>query len=295
MATNHYFNNYNAKFNEQHLVEDLIVESIKMMGADCFYLPNDNSQQRDIIYGEDPLKTFNSSYAVEIYPSSVMNYGGDKELFSKFGLEIRNKMTVVISKRTFSQRVSNSAQFSRPREGDLIYIPQLNGVGELFEIVFVDQDQDMSMMGRRPAFFYELELEKFKYSHEEISTGNPDIDIVQQEDAYSQRYTFSNLTNSYLIGETIFQSNDLSVANSTASGTISNFDIINNTVDINSVVGEFTLNTLARGNLSNATSILTSTDEYDESEYYANYDNKEIKTESDEITNFSENNPFGIL
>ena len=69
MPTNLYFNNYNAH-GEQNLVEDLIVESIKMMGFDAMYLPNDNSQSRDLLYGEDPVKKFESAFPLEMYLSS---------------------------------------------------------------------------------------------------------------------------------------------------------------------------------------------------------------------------------
>jgi len=75
------------------------------MGTDVYYLPNDNDQARDLLYGEDPLKKFTTAFPLEIYPSNIMDYGGEKEFFSKFGLEIKNQISVILSKRTFSQRV----------------------------------------------------------------------------------------------------------------------------------------------------------------------------------------------
>ena len=164
MATSQYFNNYNSKV-EQRLFEDLVVESIKIMGFDGYYLPNDNDIARDLLYGEDPVKKFKSAFPVELYLSSAMEYLGEKEFFSKFGLEIKNNVNVIISRRTFAQRVPQNV-FQRPREGDLIYIPFLNGTGELYEIKFADQDKDFHALGRVMPYFYELNLEKFKYSHE---------------------------------------------------------------------------------------------------------------------------------
>ena len=38
MATSVYFNNYNSVA-EQRVVEDIIVESIKIMGFDAYYIP----------------------------------------------------------------------------------------------------------------------------------------------------------------------------------------------------------------------------------------------------------------
>ena len=160
MATSQYFNNYAAQ-NEQRLVEDLIVESIKIMGFDAYYLVNNNDQARDLLYGEDPVKKFESAYQLEFYLSNVMEYGGEREFFSKFGLQIKNEVQVIVSKRSFTQRVPNT--ITRPREGDLIYIPFLNGTGELYEIKFTNQTKDFFMMGRKYPYFYELSLEKFKY------------------------------------------------------------------------------------------------------------------------------------
>ena len=68
MATSVYFNNYNSK-GEQRLIEDIIVESIKIMGFDSFYLPIFNPEDRDILYGEDPVKKFTQAFNIEMYQS----------------------------------------------------------------------------------------------------------------------------------------------------------------------------------------------------------------------------------
>ena len=99
MATNHYFNNYAAQ-NEQRLLEDLIVESIKIMGFDAYYIPIFNPEDRDILYGEDPVKKFKSAFPVEMYLSSALEYGGEREFFSKFGLEIKNNVTVILDRKS---------------------------------------------------------------------------------------------------------------------------------------------------------------------------------------------------
>ena len=103
MATSVYFNNYNS-LAEQRVVEDLIVESIKIMGFDAYYLPIENETDRDILYGEDPIKRFSAAFPIEFYLSSSMEYGGEKEFFSKFGLEIKNTVNIILSKRSFSRR-----------------------------------------------------------------------------------------------------------------------------------------------------------------------------------------------
>ena len=183
MATSVYFNNYGSHA-EQRVIEDLIVESIKIMGFDAFYLPNDNDAARDLLFGEDPTKKFRTAFPLELYLSSSTEYMGEKEFFSKFGLEIKNNVNVILSKRSFSQRVQQN-NFSRPREGDLIYIPFLNGTGEIYEIKFTNQTKDFFMLGRKVPYFYELELEKFKYAQEVIETGVDSIDNIVLDSGYT--------------------------------------------------------------------------------------------------------------
>ena len=148
MATSNYFNNYNSTA-EQRVIEDIIVESIKIMGFDGYYCPNNNDEARDLLYGEDPVKKFKTAFPLELYLSSdPTGYQGQQEFFSKFGLEIKDSVNVMVSRRSFQQRVPQNT-FNRPREGDLIYVPFLNGTGELYEITFTEQAKDFAMLGRK--------------------------------------------------------------------------------------------------------------------------------------------------
>jgi hypothetical protein len=295
MATSQYFNNYNA-LNEQRVVEDLIVESIKIMGFDGMYLPNDNDQARDLLYGEDPVKKFNTAFPVEFYLSNVLEYGGEREFFSKFGLEIKNNVSVIISKRSFSQRVPQNT-FTRPREGDLVYVPFLNGTGELFEIKFVNQTKDFFTLGRKIPFFYELEMEKFKYSQEVIDTGVPDIDVVVTDSAYTIDLHMRSNTGSgiYLSKELVFHSPDNTQANATTVGTVSGWDTENRILSVTNIAGEFANNTLVIGATSNAQYTITSFDPLAVELHNEKYDNLYIQQQSGSITDFSEINPFGNI
>ena len=294
LATNHYFGNYSNK-GEQRLVEDLIVESIKVMGVDTYYLPNDNSQARDLLYGEDPTKKFESSFPVEIYVNNFTEYGGEKEFFSKFGLEIKNKVTVTMSKRSFSERVPQNT-FTRPREGDLIYIPFLNGTGELFEITFVNQTKDFFMLGRQVPYFYELELEKFRYSQEAIQTGNDDIDSVVTDSAYTiNLYMSGNNNTDYIFKEVVFQTPDYTQANATAVALVQTWTPSLGLLTVTNIAGEFNLNQLIVGASSNAQSTLVSFDPLENPARKEVYDNQYISIQGGDITNTSEINPFGKL
>jgi hypothetical protein len=294
MATSVYFNNYNA-LNEQRVVEDLIVESIKIMGFDAYYLPIENETDRDILYGEDPVKKFSSAFPIEFYLSSAMDYTGEREFFSKFGLEIKNNVTVIISKRSFSQRVPQD-HFSRPREGDLIYVPFLNGTGELFEIKFTNQSKDFFMLGRRIPFFYELELEKFKYSQEVIDTGVEDIDEVMIQSSYTLELNLATGgTGTYAAREVVFQSPDGTQANSTVVAMVQDWDGVENILKVTNVAGEFSDNVAILSASSNAEYYLASYDPRKDSTRNEAYDNAYLHDAANNIIDFTEQNPFGKI
>jgi hypothetical protein len=293
MATSQYFNNYNSH-SEQRIVEDIIVESIKIMGYDSYYIPIQNSEDRDILYGEDPVKKFSSAFPVEFYLSNATEYGGEKEFFSKFGLEIKNNINVIISKRSFTQRVPQDI-LTRPREGDLVYVPFLNGTGELFEIKFVNQTKDFFMLGRKVPFFYELEMEKFKYSQEFIETGVADIDDVATQSAYTIDLTVGAGTGEYTQKEIVYQALDNTYANANVVAIVSNWDSVANTLSVTNIAGEFVDTKTIIGASSNARYTLSTYNPLKDSSRNEVYDNMYLYDQANNIIDFTESNPFGKI
>ena len=285
MATSVYFNNYNSK-GEQRLIEDIIVESIKIMGFDSFYLPIFNPEDRDILYGEDPVKKFTQAFNVEMYLSSSEGYEGQQDFFSKFGLEIRDSVRVILSKRSFEERVPQNT-FTRPREGDLVYVPFLNGTGELYEITFVEQAKDFHQLGRKNPYFYELKMEKFKYSQEIINTGDTEIDVVVTDSAYSIELTTGAGSGNFTIGET--------VTSNTASAVVQSWKPLLDHLVVNTIAGVFGNNQTITGQTSNVSYILSTYDPQDSQTQNEVYDNTYIATSADTITNTEESNPFGTI
>lgn len=299
MATSIYFNNQKAK-NEQNLIEDLMVETIKQFGFDGFYIPNTNSVARDLLFGEDPLKKFESAFPIELYLENTESYGGEQEFFSKFGLEIRNEVSVLLSRRTFSQRVPLEL-YTRPLEGDLIYIPftGASGQGELYEIRFTSGNKDFFMLGRKYPYFYELKLEKFKYAQEIISTGVPEIDMVSEE-LYTIDFSMERTTGTgdYLYKEIVYQGTDL--ANATTSAIVSNWLVEDSTsvagiLSVTNIMGNFVANTLIKGAESGASRKLLTYDLIEDSTFLEVYDNKVIQDEANTIIDTTETNAFGNL
>ena len=295
MATSVYFNNYNSHA-EQRVVEDLIVESIKIMGFDAYYIPIFNEEDRDILYGEDPVKRFKSAFPLELYLSSALEYTGEKEFFSKFGLEIKNNVSVILSKRTFSQRVPQD-HFTRPREGDLIYVPFLYGTGELFEIKFVDHTKDFFTLGRKIPYFYEMQLEKFKYAQEVIDTGVGIIDDAATQSAYTLELNVGSAqnANNYVEKEIVFQSGDFTEANATTSAIVQSWDKSQNILSITNIKGEFVDNQPIIGATSNARYTLVTYNPLKDSTRNETYDNMYIQNQANSIIDFSETNPHGGL
>ncbi len=171
MATNVFFSQ--AVKSEQHLVEDLVVESLRMYGHNCFYLPR-KIVDEDKILGEAANSSFEDAYEVEMYIENVEGFEGEGDLYSKFGVEIRDTATFVISRRSWERFVSldtNLATGLRPNEGDLVYFPLSKS---LFEIKFVEHENPFYQLGK--LFVFKLTCDLFEYSGEVFDTQVEDLD-----------------------------------------------------------------------------------------------------------------------
>lgn len=174
MATNFYFRNYDSS-NEQGLLQDLVIESIRIYGEDMFYIPR-KLNNYDQLLGADDRSSYEQAIMVELYIKSVDGFTGDGNFMSKFGLQIRDQVVFSIAQRTFSQEVAIVTKQLRPNEGDLIYFPLNN---KCFQIKFVNKFEVFYPLGTLPT--WELTCELFEYSNEIMNTGIPDIDKLQTQ------------------------------------------------------------------------------------------------------------------
>ncbi|MGA1047354.1 MAG: hypothetical protein ACO3UU_05050 [Minisyncoccia bacterium] len=175
MATNHYFQSGIPMGirPESHLHEDLIIECLKIYGFDVYYL-NRESVNEDLILNEDPLNKFTSAYQIEMYLENVDGFGGDGALMSKFGLEIRDTATFLVSRRRWDLEIGRSGNAiltNRPSEGDLIYFPLTKSYFEIRKVVATNPFFQVGQL-----YVYRLECELYQYSSEEISTQDSTID-----------------------------------------------------------------------------------------------------------------------
>lgn len=166
MSTNFYFNNFQNS-QEQNLIEDLVVESIKIYGHEVWYCPR-TIVNEETIFNEDELASFNNAYQIEMYIKNVEGFEGEGDFLSKFGLQIRDRITFTISRRSFSEEVPG---LTRPREGDMIFFP-LNSKG--FVVRFVEHEAIFYQMGALQT--YDLVCELFEFNQETFNTGVNIID-----------------------------------------------------------------------------------------------------------------------
>lgn len=169
MAVNYYFNNFENS-SEQSLIEDLIIESIRIYGHDVFYIKRTLDSLDDLL-NEDDTSTFKEAYMVEMYIKNVEGFEGEGDFLSRFGLQIRDSITFTIAIRVFNTEIAFQTTDARPMEGDLIYFPLNN---KIFEIQHVEHEAIFYQMGQLQT--YDLRCELFEYSGERFSTGIANVD-----------------------------------------------------------------------------------------------------------------------
>ena len=202
MPTNVFFNH--AVSTEQQLYEDLVVESLRLYGHEVFYLPREVVEE-DTILNEDVQSKYGDAYSVEMYIENTDGFEGEGDLMSKFGIQVRDQATFVISLRSWERFISldsNLATSFRPNEGDLIYFPLS---GSMFEIKFVEHEDPFYQVGK--LFVFKLRAELFEYSQEDFDTGIGDIDQIEDEQAYSLSMTMNNgNSNDFVANENLSKS-----------------------------------------------------------------------------------------
>ena len=266
---------------------------MQIYGMDVYYISRSSRDEFDQLYGEDTIKQFRNAYQMEMYLENVTGMDGEGDFISKFGLEIRDELTLLMSRRRFASTVP----LHRPREGDLVYIPL---VQNFFEITFVEHENDQAMfytLGRGRGgnvYVYALKMKQFVFSEEIINTGIQEVDN-QIFDSYKRtRLALSNTgSGTYLSSEIVYQGANLSYAN--AQAIVYSF-VPYSTLNVIQVRGDFVASANIIGVSSNARYILLAEDDTTQANnniFEDIADNTLIEGESDGILDFTEHNPFG--
>ena len=305
MARNVYFSQ--AVKSEQNLYEDLVIESLKIFGQDVYYLPR-TIVTRDNVLGEASNSKFDDAYIIEAYIEDIEGFAGAGDLYSKFGLEIRDEATFIISKRQWQKLIgfwNNDIDYPVPQEGDILFLPMSN---KLFEIMFVEHEQPFYQLSNLPV--YKLQCALYEYNEEDFETGVDAIDIIQVKQSYQATMEYSTTGNNHFTqGETISQ---LVAVGITVSGEVQTVD------HISQIAGRITVSNIGVSGIAEARDFLVSatvplvgaestlsayiTKVYDigDTGFGAFIDptgggsnNVEFELSGDSILDFTESNPFG--
>lgn len=288
---------------EQDLYEDIIIESLKIYGQDVLYMPR-KLATRDFILGESVEDKFELAYTIEAYIENTEGFEGEGNILSKFGLEIRDEATFIISRRQWDRLVGfyDYGGNGRPMEGDLIYLPLSRS---FFEISFVEHEQPFYQLSN--LVVWKLQCRLFEYNEEDFSTGIEEIDAIESQAGYKQIITVSDLIGTFEVGQDVTQVvreelNDTPAVS--VIGKLVRFDgTLMELVDLRSTDGqyrEFIVSSTNRLTNADATATAEVTEvfglESDVDQTFANdlgATNYIIEQEADSIIDFSEANPFG--
>ena len=286
-----YFHNFSAiPTTEVQLMEDVVNESITIMGHNCYYLPRESFDEDDFILGENVNSKFDRAYLMAFYLANVEGYEGDGDFFSKFGLEIRDTSNFIVGRREFERYVP-SVIATRPREGDLVYIPTMK---RLFEIKFIEEELMFFSLGNRNPYIYEMRAEMFRFSNEDIKTGVAEVDAIATHTTYTIKINVSTPATGnvdYFIGESVYQGANIEYA--TAQAEVKDWNRADRELLLINIVGEFNTSGNISGIFSNAVYTISATDTLGDFVVYDLYDNRNLQTEANNFIVLSENNPFG--
>jgi len=199
MATNQYFKN--KVRSEQQLYEDLVIEALQMYGQDVYYIPRE-IVNKDRIFLDDVPSRFSNAYKIEMYIENTDAFEGEGDLFSKFGIELRDQANFVVARKRWTQLIGSKLTENnfRPREGDIIYLPLSES---MFEIRRVETETPFYQLSQLPTF--RLQCELFEYSGEDFDTGIDTVQDVEQEGSFKYNLQLDSASNGYIVGETITQ------------------------------------------------------------------------------------------
>jgi len=302
MARNPHFKEYTG---EQDIVEELTIEIIKTMGKDMVYIPR-TLLNKDELFGEDSTSKFDDGYEMEMYIQSVDGFEGEGDVMGRFGIQIRDRIELIISRKRFEESVGSYENTIRPKEGDLIFFPLSN---TLFEINFVEHENPFYSLGK--LYTYKLSCEVFTYSEENIDTGYSDIDKIETERkkfaielSLGTRISASTVTN-YFEGETVFQvlgSTAASLADATATAVVTDWDSTLTKLTVTNIVGTLSNASLetVKGAVSGAeyelssqtTTTLILPQEPEDNKPAGDNEDIELIRDQDDIFDFTDVDPF---
>jgi hypothetical protein len=189
---------------QSQFYQSVFTDAIDSYGIDVFYLPladfnNDTTQTGhvynddniDAIWGEIRTRKYDKTFGMRMIAEDMMQLGGQGDMFSKFGLQVFDDMTLFITRKEFQERITGeeidlfdgqnltvnedthdmALGTVSPKVGDLVFIPMWKE--SVYEITHVE-DEEYMILGHRA--FWKLIVKKYIVSPEEY------IDITDTTD-----------------------------------------------------------------------------------------------------------------
>ena len=219
-------------------------------------------------------------------------FEGEGDLFTKFGIELRDQANFVVSRKRWSQLIGANLekQNFRPREGDLIYLTLTNSC---FEIRRVETETPFYQLSQLPTF--RLQCELFEYSGEDFDTGIDTVQDIETEGSFKYHLSLDSGGGRFIQGETVTQVFDTynmigEVAFASDSGNTLHL-IHSGATD--GLFHEWTTNRSIIGDQSQHVATPTSINQIND--ILSDNQNKTFDDFESDFLDFSESNPFGDI
>lgn len=300
MATNPYFNQGFEL--EQDLYETIVIEALQYYGQDMIYIPRSVISSDEILNEE--YSRFKDTYEIEMYIANTEAFEGEGNLLTKFGLEIRDQATFIVSRKRFKELVAspdNEVAGLRPNEGDLIYLPMSNS---LFEIRFVEHESPFYQIKNLPTF--QLQCELFEYTGEQFNTGLEDIDEFELKNGPQIAIALANGTSLFSPGDRVEQ--EIANGDIIIYGEVVRFDTESNHLfltQVNNSMGTLSQFQITDSQNSVLHNITTGESDWSISQIFTIGNNglpgeplsqnDRFKIDAEDIVDWSEMNPFGEI
>jgi hypothetical protein len=166
---NPYFNNrYSKQNNEYELYRAACDELVEIHGIDFKYVTKEHVSQ-DFIFGEDKNMKFNGFKYVTMLIENYENFDGADDMFSKFGFQIDNKLTLLVEQKRFIEKIGKE-----PEIDDLIFHEP---TGKIFQVKHCVDDFGFHQMNS-DKYMFNLTCDIYIPSHEDFNTNDATIDSL---------------------------------------------------------------------------------------------------------------------
>ena len=208
---------------QQGLIDSLTAETIFLGGWDVIYLPREDYTDEDQIFGQSQQLQYRSHFNVAVLIENTDGFEGEGEFYSKFGLEIKDRMRITMSRKTWED-ISYDTVGAGYRAGQTNYdtfLMEFNSFGSTSDRIVLEDGSIQALetgsqasLRARPfegdlVYFpfnkklfqitfvehetpfypggiipqYQMVCDLLEYSNEIFNTGIPEIDVLEDQHA----------------------------------------------------------------------------------------------------------------